>query len=98
MISVILSSSNLAILSIKAIKFSWQVFLYKSALCVTDLHSSGCLWTFAPSISSIAYYNESETSKTMRIWVLPNILLATKARLRVAGMLNSCSLPTICDR
>lgn len=46
----------------------------------------------------LLYYNGSETSKTVRIWVLPNILLATIARLRVAGMLNSFRLPTVCDR
>ena len=53
MTSVILSSSNLVILSIKAIKFSWQIFLYKSALWVMYPHSSWCLWIFIPNINSI---------------------------------------------
>lgn len=80
--TVILSSSNLAILSIKAIKFSWQTFLYKSALWVMDPRSS-YVYGFSLLISILLfYYNGSETHKTMRIGVLSNILLALKVRLR----------------
>lgn len=63
--TLIFSSFNLAILSIKAIKFSWQIFLYKSGLWVMDSHSSWCLWIFLIS-APLFYYNGSETSKTMR--------------------------------
>lgn len=51
----VLSSSNLAILSIKAIEFPWQIFLYKSSLWAVVPQSSWCLWIFISNSYSIVF-------------------------------------------